>query len=130
LFGHANSSWSFNDSSSEFFWQHGPNYTEQGTLLVSSKSFDINQETVAIEYELDEESETLIEVWRGESGRLGKFGGDVWRLPSGNTLHGIGSGSHLVEYTPDGTIIWEAMWPGNRRIGQTSMIEDLYDLVP
>lgn len=131
-FGHADDAWGFSQSQDAFWWQHGPTFTEEGTLLVSTKLNNAAEETVVREYALDEESEQLVEVWSAGEGRgnYGEFGGDAWRLPNGNTLHGNGSGGLLTEFTPDGEVVWEARWPDERRIGQTSWIEDLYDFIP
>lgn len=129
-FGQTSHSWSFSEESQPFSWPHGPIMTSEGTLLVSSKSWDIEQETVVLEYALDETTQTLTEVDRIYSGHYAGFGGEVWRTPNGNTFHGLGSDSHMVEYTPDGAIVWEAKWPEERRVGQTIMLDNLEEMIP
>lgn len=130
--GRGADAWGFAQSQDAFWWQHGPIYTDTGTLLVSTHTGPNDDETVVREYELDEETQQLVEIWSAGEGRghIGEYGGDAWRLPGGNTLHGNGSGGWLTEYLPSGAVAWEAHWPDGHRIGQTSQIADLYDFIP
>lgn len=133
-FGQIEDSWSFDPPDSEFDWQHGPIYTEEGHLMVSSRRYDETgePETVVYEYELEEKSQTLREVWsfgKGE-GIYGAYMGEVHRLPGGNTLHNYGEESRLREATPEGDVVWELWWHGDRHIGRSEPLEDLYDLAP
>ena len=131
-FGHLDGSWTFDPADSAFWWQHGPHYTEDGTLLLSSRDALFGNETVVREYELDEESETLNEIWSfGEGeGIYADEMGEAVRLPGGNTLHNYGSAARLREITPDGTVVWDVTWGLGQYLGRTTPIEDLYSLAP
>ncbi len=134
-FGQADGAWDFDPPESEFDWQHGPIYTDDGNLMVSSKRYDAEAaryETVVYEYEVDEAEEALREVWsfgKGE-GIYGMYMGEVHRLPGGNTLHNYGEESRLREVTPAGEIVWEVWWEGDEHIGRSTPFEHLYDLAP
>ncbi len=129
-FGRIPGSWSFSPPQAQFWWQHGPVYTNDGTLLVSSKDAEPGTETVVREYRLDEDAETLVEVWSFGEGRgiWASHMGEAHRLPNGNTLHVYGSGGHMVEALPDGTVAWEANWRGDKHNGHTTAWDDLYRL--
>ena len=131
-FGDLTGSWTFDPPESQFWWQHGPTYTEDGTLMVSSKDVEDGEETVIREYVLDEDTETLVEVWNFGEGRgvFGAFMGEAHRLPNGNTLHVYGSGGHLAEATPSGDVAWEVTWEGDKHNGRTTPLDDLYALLP
>ena len=132
-FGHLDGSWGFDPPDSAFWWQHGTHYTDEGTLLVSSRVSEHGHETVAREYELDEAGEVLVQVWSfgiGE-GVYGSEMGEVARLANGNTLHNYGEASRLREVTPDGTVVWDVAWPEEEMtLGRTSPLSDLYELAP
>ena len=129
-FGRLEGSWAFDPPESEFIWQHGPSYTEEGNLLVSSKSPD-ETETVVYEYALDEDNETLTEVWSFgiDEGVLARTDGEAHRLPNGNTLHNYGSAGRLREVTPEGEVVWDINWKAERLIGRTTFQDDLYGLL-
>ncbi|MBX2802411.1 MAG: aryl-sulfate sulfotransferase [Myxococcales bacterium] len=130
--GNMSGAWTFDPPESQFWWQHGPTFTPQGTLMVSSKDQQGGLETVIREYELDEKGETLREVWNFGLGRgvFGPFMGEAHRLPNGNTLHVYGAGGHLAEAMPDGQVAWEVTWKGDKHNGRTTPFEDLYQLMP
>lgn len=129
-FGHTTGAWTFDPPESIFWWQHGGYLTEAGTLLTSSKGVDAAQETVIREYMLDEENQTLVEVWSAGEGQgiYGSVMGEAHRLPGGNTLHNTGSATRLVEYTPEGAVVWDVDWAAST-MGRSTPIEDLYALV-
>jgi hypothetical protein len=130
--GHINGAWEFDPPESAFYWQHGVNYTDTGTLLTSTYVDSWNSELVAREYELDEDTEVLRQVWSfGEGeGVSGDTAGEVHRLPGGNTLHNYGDGNRLREVTPDGTVVWDVDWDGSKLLGRAVFIEDLYAFLP
>ncbi len=130
-FGHLSGAWSFEPSDSAFWWQHGAQMTEVGTLLLSTHSSAMSDEIVVREYALDADSETLSQIWsHGTGERLeAELGGDVLRLPGGNTLHGTGSAGRVREITPEGELVWEIDLEGTY-LGRVSVIEDLYALSP
>ena len=131
--GYMDGSWTFEPSESQFWWQHGPTFTDAGTLMVSSKDERWGDETVVREYSLDEENQSLEEVWSFGEGRgvYGAYMGEAHRLPSGNTLHVYGAGGHMVEATPDGEVAWEMTWEGDKHNGHTTplTLEQLYGLL-
>lgn len=122
-----------------FYWQHGVHYTDAGTLLLSSEAdcVDTNScpygyETVAFEYDIDHDSQTLETVWsygRG-AGLYGNTAGEAHRLSNGNTLHNYGSGSAVKEVTPEGEVVWWVDWGYYHLLGRTTFIDNLYDFAP
>jgi len=84
------------------------------------------------EYELDETQGVLRQIWSfGEGeGILMESAGEAHRLPGGNTLHNMGSGTRVREITPDGDIVWEVAWDTPRLLGRTVLVEDLYAFAP
>ncbi|MCB9687984.1 MAG: hypothetical protein H6735_23290 [Alphaproteobacteria bacterium] len=133
-FGNVSGSYAFDPPSSQFWYQHGPYFTEAGTLLLSTHADPSHQsELVVREYEVDDQNRTLHQVGvvgAGE-GVSGDQMGEAHRLPSGNTLHNFGTNAHLREYAVDGEVVWELDWDREQTIGRSEpMLVDLYDLVP
>jgi len=131
-FGHLPQAWGFDPEDSAFWWQHGVHYTEQGTLLVSAKEEENGDETVVREYELDEDSQTLVQIWSFGDGE-GVYGpemGEAHRLGNGNTLHNYGSGARVREITPAGEVVWDLSFSSGTYLGRTTPIEDLYAFAP
>ncbi len=135
-FGQDEGSWAFDPPESAFHWQHGGHFTAEGTLLTSSHVDGTSDECVVREYELDEDTETLVEVWSFGVGleREAETMGEAHRLPNGNTLHNYGSGGKLLEVTPGGEVVWEISWHveslGGYHLGRTTPVEDLYAFAP
>lgn len=126
--GEVGGGYAFSPSTTQFTWQHGISYTEAGTLLVSTHKQDGSM-TIAREYEVDHENETLNHVWSYDSGVYADTNGDTWRLENGNTLHLVGSSGHLFEVAADSSIVWHLDFNANKLLGRGQLIEDLYDLV-
>ena len=141
VFGSAYGDYAFDPAESAFAWQHGGYWTEAGTLLLSTHRTDVEDdelETVAREYELDDDGMTLRQVWSfgvGE-GLHAHTAGEALRLPNGNTLHNYGSWGRLREVSSDGTIVWDVDWRielddyTDRLIGRTTFLDDLYAFAP
>ena len=131
-FGHVDGSYSFDPPESAFWWQHGAHWTADGTLLLSSKDLQRGEETVVREYQVDEDSQTLVELWSfGEDqGVYGSEMGEAWRLPGGNTLHNYGSTARLREVTPDGQVVWDLDWGSPLYLGRTTALESLAGFLP
>lgn len=128
-FGHLTGSWSFDPSDSVFWWQHGANITESGTLLLSTRISEEGSETVVREYELDEGAETLRQVWTfGEGeGIHAETLGEAERLPGGNTQHNLGSALRLREVTPEGEVVWDLEIEGDDQyLARSETLESLY----
>ncbi|MCA9491337.1 MAG: hypothetical protein KC621_15505 [Myxococcales bacterium] len=133
-FGNVSGSYAFDPPNSQFWYQHGPYYTDAGTLLLSTHAQESHQsELVVREYQVDAGTRTLRQVGvvgEGE-GVGGEQMGEAHRLPSGNTLHNFGTNAHLREYATDGTVAWELDWNAENTIGRSEpILVDLYDLVP
>ena len=123
-----NPAWGFDPAETQFSWQHGVNILENGHLLLSTHTTVGDLETVAREYEIDDKTKSLREVWSfgvGE-GVHADTAGEAHRLANGNTLHNYGSNGSLREVTSDGELVWEVEWPGNRLLGRSVFLEDLY----
>jgi hypothetical protein len=131
VFGQINGAWDIDPAEAMMQWQHGVYYTDQGTLLLSTESMEA-WETVVREYEVDDTTDTLVEIWNygvGE-GLSASTAGEAHRLPNGNTLHNYGSAGVVKEVTSDKTLVWRVDWQGDRMLGRTTYIEDLYDFAP
>jgi len=131
-FGNVAGAWDFEQKESQFWWQHGAHFTEDGHLMVSCKGSQDGSETVIREYALNESGQTLEEVWSFGEGR-GVYGpemGEAHRLDNGNTLHNYGSQPLLLEATPQGDVVWQVAWKNQTYIGRTTPLSDLYDLLP
>jgi hypothetical protein len=130
-FGHLPGSYAFDPEDSAFYWQHGTNFTDAGTLLLSTLNGEPGDETHAREYELDDDAQILRQVWAfGEGeGIYGYEMGEAWRLPNGNTMHNMGTAQRLREITPTGDVVWDLSWSRGSYIGRSVGIEDLYGLV-
>ncbi|MEL6348076.1 MAG: aryl-sulfate sulfotransferase, partial [Myxococcota bacterium] len=129
-FGALPGSWGFETEEQIFWWQHGPHYTEDGTLLLSTRRGEAINETIVREYALDDAQQTLREVWsfgKGE-GVYGENMGEARRLPSGNILHNYGSTPRIREATADGQVGWDVGWTTLRFIGRSTPLADLYSL--
>jgi hypothetical protein len=131
-FGNIKDTYDFDPSPSLFYWQHGTNFTDAGTLLTSTYLNSAGVETIAREYAIGEETETLVEIWNygiGD-GIFGDVMGEAHRLENGNTLHNTGSNARLREATPMGDTVWDANWLTDTIVGRSTPIHDLYMLAP
>ena len=130
--GHLPGSWAFDPADAAFWWQHGVTYTDAGTLLVSTHSLPSSEELCVREYEVDDDTQTLHEVWNFGVGAqaMGPYAGEAHRLPGGNTLHNFGSGARVREASPAGDVVWEVRWGGSKLLGRTVWLDDLYAFAP
>lgn len=129
-FGHLPGAWRFALPDHTFYWQHGTHYLDDGHLILTSRIDDTTEETVVREYELDEGSEELVQVWSyGEGeGQYAYIMGEPRRLPGGNTLVNYGYDPVLREVDASGDRVWEIAWDDGRSLGRTLVVEDLYAL--
>jgi hypothetical protein len=85
------------------------------------------------EYEIDRAGETLHQVWHCDSGIYAETNGDASRLPNGNTIHVIGTSTHIREYQPDCTVVWEIEFEygsgDGYNVGRSELLADLYTIV-
>ncbi len=131
-FGHSAASWDFDPGDAAFHMQHGPRITDAGTLLTSTWSTEAGAEIVVREYLLDEATGVARQIGSAGvgDGLQAANGGDVARLPAGNTLHSCGSAGRIREYAPDGAIAWEIAWDDGQLVGRATWLEDLYAFLP
>ena len=130
-YGNLEDSWEFDPADSTFYWQHGPTILDDGNLMVSCHPEGNSSVLQIREYERDEETETLTQVWHfGEDNTVeGDTMGEAHRLGNGNTLHNYGSTSRLREINPAGDVVWDVRW-NQGMIGRSTAISDLYALMP
>jgi len=109
-----------------FDMQHAPNWTMDGTLLVSTHVPDADRQQRDREFVLDDASGRLTEVWSYGEGvdEYATYAGEAFRLENGNTLINYGSGGNIREVTADGRVAWSATFEG-RLVGHTSLLAGL-----
>jgi hypothetical protein len=124
--------WGIDPLEASFHWQHGVTFTPERTLLLSMHESATSLEGVVREYQVDEASTTLRQVWTWGDGNGVEpiFAGEAHRLANGNTLINYGTSPVVREVTHDGAIVWEIRWLVPRFIGRTIFIEDLYAFAP
>ena len=129
-FGDVEGSWAFDPPESKFVFAHGNGYTDDHTLLVSSHLPGGENEQRIREYQLDEDNETLIEIWNyGEgTGLYAPTWGEAIRLENGNTTLNTGSDPLIREVTNAGETAWEVEWNGFSTVGHMTYIKDLAGL--
>jgi hypothetical protein len=125
-FGEIPGSYTFADSDTTFYWQHGAYFLPDGHLLLSTRETETANETVVREYEIGKDE--LTEVWSfGEGeGVYARIMGEARRLPGGNTLHNYGTTPRFREATPKGDVVWDLSWRDSMTVGHEAMYEDLY----
>jgi hypothetical protein len=126
-----------------FGFQHFPNFSAEGTLMVSSHmpGFEETSNPVAnqhafLEFSIDRERRVLTEKWRYTLGPEWPHAkGMAIRLANGNTLANYGTGGVIREITSDLQTAWHVKFdaPGandfyNKMVGHNVLIDDLYDL--
>lgn len=148
-YGNTRGSWSFAPPAYEppsawrFEFQHFPNFTESGHLMVSSHmpgcsrtDRPVAHQHAFIEFELDAEQERLIERWRYTDGpEWPRAKGMAMRLANGNTLANYGTGGVIREITRDKRTVWYVKFDieggndfYNKMVGHNELIDDLYTL--
>jgi len=108
-------------------YQHEPSLLENGNLLLFDNRGNDGKSKV-IEFN----SLTQEVVWEYKGTAKEKFfsraGGNVQRLPNGNTLIIESNNGRVFEVTPEGKIVWEFYNP-NRTGENNKLIAALYDVV-
>lgn len=113
-------------ASSELDKPHFPNWTDEGTLIVSTHGESGTQ--WARELVVDEDSGGLREISSIQSPIYAEYGGQVQRRPSGHLLWQLGTAGVIEELAADGEVIWQVRWPGHL-VGNATAIADLYALL-
>lgn len=128
--GQLEGSWDFDPESATFELQHFPTITAEGTLLVSTHVPDQLSQQRVREFEIDEESRTLRQVWSHGEGQdlYAQYQGEAHRLDNGNTLINYGTEGVIHEVTPKGDIVWSLAWSEPWMLGHTTLVDDLYAL--
>jgi len=113
-----------------FEFNHYPNFTPEGTLLLSTHAGPDGGEQRAREYEIDDEAGTLTQVWVYGEGidEYAYYSGEAYRLGNGNTLINYGTGGAAREVTPAGVVAWDITWDEWYLTGHSSLVSDLYAL--
>ncbi len=126
------SDWTFDPTTSQFDWQHGATYTDEGTLLLSTHIDEGSKDCAVREYTVNEAASSLDQIWSFavEDGIACNTAGEAHRLPNGNTLHNYGSGGRTREALPDGSVVWDVEWDGERLQGRGIWLDDLYTFMP
>ena len=129
-FGEGEEAWPHSPEEAVFSYQHFPNWTPEGTLLISTHSGIGDKRQRAREYAVDASSQTLTEVWEygEEVEEYAQSSGEAWRLPNGNTFINYGSGGAAREVTSDGAVAWDIAWEDKHLTGHMSLVADLYAL--
>lgn len=142
-YGDAPGSYTFAPATWSFEFQHFPNITPQGTLLVSSHlpSFPEGspagpQQHAFVEFAIDRTNRRLVEEWSYSDGtEWPQSRGMAVRLPNGNTLGNYGTGGAIREITPDGQTVFHVKFDVptgddyyNKMLGNCMLIDDLYAL--
>ncbi len=149
-YGDAVGSWAFADPSSSppeqwgFGFQHFPNVTRDGTLLVSThlpgfEDFETtpgDYQHAFVEFELDRANEQLVEVWRYTEGpEWPRSRGMVVKLANGNYLGNYGTHGVIREVTADKQTVFHVKFEHdgdndyyNKLVGNNEYIADLYAL--
>ncbi len=128
-FGEYPGGFAFDPEPAMFELQHYPNWSGDGTLMVSTHVPDQPGVQMAREFEVDDSTNTLREVWSytPTAGYYADYAGQVQKLPSGNVLWQFGTAGIVQEVTPAGEVVWEMSYQ-NRLLGNVTPIADLYAL--
>jgi hypothetical protein len=102
--------WVLNGTQSNFkgfSWQHNHNLHMLGPdrILIFSNGASMTEAAKLYELQLDEQAWTVQQVWQYVDGPAVFAGGDVQRLPNGNTLGNYAIASEIREIDPSGQIV-------------------------
>lgn len=104
---------------------HYPNWTADGTLLLSAQVAGEERVQFAREFALEPDTGGLEQVWSyATDERYAECSGEAVRVEGGNTLLNYGCGAAIREVTPDGEVVWDV--ETGALIGHQTPIADLY----
>jgi len=128
-FGHVDDAYDFAAQTAHFNHQHGVNYTDDDTLLLTW-SDPLNKRTRATEYVPEDQAQVLEAIWSyGPDPPLKASAlGEAHRLDNGNTLVNFGSAGALHEVDAQGELLWKIETDVGLYLGRIGLIEDLYTL--
>ena len=134
-YGDAEGSYAFDPDLWGFDFQHYPNITPEGTLMVSSHLPGYDQHAF-MEFQLDRDNEVLIEEWIYREGdEWADAMGEAHRIPdgNGNILTNYGSDGVIKELTMGKETAWKVTFYGfdegdllKKMVGHCTMLDDLY----
>lgn len=129
--GDVDNGFDFDPPTSQFSWQHGVSFTNEGHLLVSTEwpYNSRDQTTWVAEYEVDRTAGALHYVWGSDSDIYASTNGDALRYDNGNTLHVVGAAGVIREINPAGEDIWRVDFHDDKLLGKGNFIADLYPLL-
>ena len=108
-----------------FSFPHAPSWTPDGHLLVFS--YEDSYTAGAREYVVDDEAQTLREVWSHTRSDISlSFLGSTARLANGNTLVNYGAVGIIEEVTPSGVVIWTLNSPFGYWFGTPISVDGVY----
>jgi hypothetical protein len=125
-FGSFPGGFDFDPPDTTFRHQHLPTFTPDGTLLTQTDD-PTGQTQWAREYEIDDASGTLREIWSVQTGHFAEYAGQAQPLPSGNVLWQHGTAGSIEELTRGGEVVWAVDWAGHLT-GNATPVADLYAL--
>jgi len=142
-YGDRAGSYAFSPSTLGLGFQHFPNITAAGTLLVSSHMPGFTaHETPAgpnqhafMEFTIDRANKVLVQKWLYVAQEWARAKGMAIRLPNGNTLGNFGEGGVIRELTPDQKTAFEVKFDVatgsdffNKMVCNNVFVDDLYAL--
>jgi len=144
-YGTGTGAYTFSPSPWSFVWQHFPNLTPQGTLLVSTHLPQYTKDSAAgmhqhafEEFTIDATSKVLTRIWMygdgaTDGGEWAASRGMALRLGNGNTLVNYGTGGVIREVTPDKKTVFYVKFDlsssndyFNKLVGHNFLTDDLY----
>jgi hypothetical protein len=142
-YGDRAGSYTFSPSTWSFEFEHFPNITAQGTLILSThlsayphRSTPGPMHHAFAEFDIDRTNKRLVERWSYTLGTEWPWAkGMAIRLPNGNTLGNYGTGGAIREITPDKRTVFHVKFDiptgddyFNKMVGNNVLIDDLYAL--
>jgi hypothetical protein len=127
-FGQLDGAYSVDPEGSNLDLQHYPNYTPDGTLIVSTHVPNQSYQQRAREFVVNDETRTLEEVWTyAGGGYYAEYAGEAKRLASGHTIQGFGTDGAIHEVDAQASMVWGVEWR-NKLLGTATFVEDIYAL--
>jgi hypothetical protein len=142
-YGDRAGSYTMSPSNYTFEFQHFPNYSPQGTMMLSSHAPGHNDTYTPTpgnhqfqEWTIDRNSRTLTLLWSYNAGQeWAMYKGMAIKLANGNVLANYGSGGVIREITQDKTTVFHVKFDApiasdfyNHFVGNNVLIDDLYAL--
>lgn len=132
-FGQLSGGYDFDPPEAVVDYQHYPNYTPDGTLIVSTHVLGERGQQRTREFYVDDLNQLLTERWSFGDGvdHYADYGGEAQRLGNGNSLLCYGTEGTMLEVSDEGEIVWDLEWPSEPNthlLGHNTLLTDLYAL--